>query len=91
MSRLVLPVARFIEARHLDHLLGTLESNAQVSQASGMPFLLEQLFDATHTRPGNLAAWTRIGAFLETNGRNGDRGDWYAAPDLRAKITAAAP
>lgn len=91
MQRLVLPLAQYIEATHLDQVLEILRDNYQVNAATRIPGLLEQLFDATAARPGVLTAWQRISEFFETNTEDtSDPHDPLTAPDLRAKITTAA-
>jgi hypothetical protein len=91
MLRLVLPLAPAIEADHLDQVLEILRENYQLNKATGTPFLLEQLFDATASRPGALAAWQRISEFLATNAEDeDDPEDPFTAPALRAKIASAA-
>lgn len=90
MLRLVLPVAPFIEARHLEQVLEILRTNSEVSLANGMPYLLGQLFEATAARPGALAVWERIGKFLETHDGANNLEEWHTAPELRTKIAAAA-
>ena len=90
-QRLVLPVAPYLEAQHLNQVLTILEANYQVNKASGTPVALGELFDATASRPGALAEWQRIGEFLLTNGMDPeDPDDYFTAPTLRAKIAASA-
>jgi hypothetical protein len=86
MSRLVLPLAPHLTADHIGQVGDTLRSNEQVSQASGMPQLLDSLFEETKAVPGSAAAWRDIATFLEGNGRDNDPNDWYACPQLRQKI-----
>lgn len=92
MQRLILPLAPYINAQHLDRLLIILRDNYQVNRASGIPFLLEQLYDATASQPDALPAWQRISEFFETNAGDDDGpDDFYTAPGLRDKISTRIP
>jgi hypothetical protein len=90
MIRLVQPLARFIEAHHLEQVLEILRDNSEVREAAVTHFLLERLFDETSARPGNLAVWQRIGDLLAETAVGDDPGITYSAvPELQMKIDAA--
>lgn len=88
MRRLVLPLTRFFTAARLEELCQILQENAQVNQSSGMPELLDAVFEDTKELLGATSAWRSIASFLEKNGRDENPEDWYACPELRSKIAA---
>ena len=88
MRRLVLALTRFFTAARLEELCQILQENAQVNQSSGMPEMLDAVFEDTKELLGATSAWRSIASFLEKNGRDEDPEDWYACPELRSKIAA---
>ncbi|MFD2024080.1 hypothetical protein [Promicromonospora aerolata] len=90
MIRLLQPLARFIEAPHLERFLEILRDNGEVREAAVTHFLLEQLFDETSAHPGNLVVWQRIGELLAKTPVGDDPGVFYSVvPELQIKIHAA--
>lgn len=86
MEQLVLPLARFVSAEDLELLRRTLGTNEQVREASSMPPLLEQLYDATRQAPGAQAKWEDIVFDLKANAPDNDPEHYYAYPQLRGRV-----
>lgn len=84
----MLPLARFMTVDDLRLLRSTLQTNEQVREASSMPPLLEQLYDATPEISGAQAEWENIVSDLEANAPGGDPEHYYAYPQLRARVRA---
>jgi hypothetical protein len=86
MEHMVLPLAKFVGVDDLKRLRQILAANNQVREASSMPPLLEQLYDATCDGPGAQAEWEQIVLDREANAPDGDIDHYYAYPQLRAKV-----
>ena len=86
LERLVMPLAKFVGVHELGRLREILEMNEQVREASSMPPLLQQFYDATAGAPGAQVEWEKIVALLEASAPNGDTDHYYAYPQLRAKV-----
>jgi hypothetical protein len=82
----VLPLARALNGRRLERVLQALKENSDVRMASGMPQLLDDLFEETKDNPGAVPVWKDIADYLGSNGRDGDPDDWYAYPRLVKKV-----
>ena len=91
MLTLVLPLARHIGVAELRSLLQILQETDNVRMASGMPQLLDQLYEATRSAPGATGVWEEIVTYLEGNGREGNIEDWYAYPQLRSHVRGQTP
>lgn len=86
MEHTVLPLAKFVGAPELALLRTTLEVNGQVREASSMPPLLEQVYDATKYAPGAHAEWETIVSLLEAKAPHSDVDHYYSYPQLRTKV-----
>jgi hypothetical protein len=89
MRSLVLPLASNLRLKDLREVHEVLRQNDQVREASGMPPMIEDLFAETTHIPEALDAWQEISDWLLTQGREGDRTDWYAYPSLAQQVAAA--
>jgi hypothetical protein len=89
MTSLILPLAAHLDTDDVTAVHNILRENGQVREASGIPPMIETLFEQTRDLPGALVAWREISDWLRTQGRNGDPNDWYAYPGLATRVAAA--
>lgn len=82
----VLPLARALDGPRMQKVLTALKENTDVRMASGMPQLLDELFEETKGDVGVARVWKDIADYLGANGRDGDPTDWYAYPQLIQKV-----
>ena len=87
MSGQVLPLANYFTTDDVECFKTILEDDTcDVRYASGMPALTEQLYEATRTIPGTQATWEAIATYLETSNRDAGLSDYYAYPELAARV-----
>jgi hypothetical protein len=80
----VLRLAEYLDIAALEKVFETLRVNGQVREASDMPALVAALYDATIHLPGAADRWKTLSEDLVA--RAPDVHDWYAYPQLAAKV-----
>ncbi len=89
MRQLILPLGQELNIEDLKQVHVALRENSQIREAARMPSMICELFERTKTLPGSLDIWQEISDWLQSQARGGDVYDWYAYPELAARIAAS--
>lgn len=83
----VLPLATYFTATHMDKLLAAVETNGQIREASGSPAIIEELYDKTvRLLPQTGQRWRE---FIAEVVKDKDHTGMCAYPGVRKRLIAA--